>query len=233
MEISMYRRLFFVISTAVLAAVALNAQPKLKVTPGSTFDFGDVYNGNKVERVISVKNIGTDTLNIKEVKAQCGCTAAMMTAKKIAPRDSGQLSISFDTHNYSGRVTKHVYIDSDDTTTAGKTTIEFSANVMTVMDLNPKIFSFNNSKLDSTYTKVVTLTNTSKEAIKLISIENKFDQMKVTTLKNQLMPGEQTQIQAELRATKTGSFQGEVTLVTDHPVQQKFEIKYFAWINRK
>src|ERR1041385_3351827 len=93
--------LFFVTIFLTCVSGAL-AQPKIQAVGGTTYDFGDAYTGNKVDRLITVRNIGTDTLRITDVKAQCGCTAAMMTQKSIAPGDSGKLSISFNTSGYGG-----------------------------------------------------------------------------------------------------------------------------------
>ena len=61
----------------------------------------------------------------------------------------------------------------------------------------------------------------------------KFPMLKVTLMKNQLMPGETTQIQAVWTATKTGTFQGTIQMVTDHTLQPKFDINFYAWVNKK
>jgi hypothetical protein len=51
-------------------------------------------------------------------------------------------------------------------------------------------------------------------------------------MKNSIMPGEEVQLQAEYVAKKAGTYNGFIQLETDHPLQKKFEIKTFAWINR-
>jgi hypothetical protein len=52
-------------------------------------------------------------------------------------------------------------------------------------------------------------------------------------MKNELMPGEKTQLQAEFHPTKTGTFQGAIELKTDHTVQPVLFITYYAWVNKK
>ena len=224
---------YLIVIAFLLSIAGLYGQPKIKAVPGTNIDFGDVYEGTKVERVVTIKNVGTDTLLISEVKAQCGCTATLMTEKKLAPSDSGKLSITFDTHNYGGqKAIKHVYVSSNDTSNA-KYTIEFTANVLNVLDVAPKFLSFDSSKLESTYVKTVTISNPGKESLKILSVETKFDQMKVNLMKNQLMPGEQTQLQAVFHPTKSGTFQGSIDLTTNNPIKPKYEIKFFCWVNRK
>lgn len=221
------------VSLFLLSATAVLAQPKLQVSTGTKIEMGDVYQGQKAERVVYIRNIGTDTLKINEVKAQCGCTATLMTEKNLAPGDSGKLNISFNTTGQNGKVGKEVYVTSNDPQTP-KVSIGFTANVLQALDVAPRYVTFDNVKVDSTYTKVVTITNPSmKESVKILSVDTKMDDVKATLMKNQLMPGESTQLQLVLHPNKPGSQNGVLELVTDHKVQPKFEVKVFAFVNRK
>jgi hypothetical protein len=209
------------------------SQPKIQASGGTTYDFGDAFTGTKVDRVLSVRNVGNDTLKITDVKAGCGCTAVLMTTKNIPPGDSGKLSITFDTHNYGGsKATKQVYVSSNDTTQP-KLTITFSVNVVNILALEPKFFSFSDAKVDSTYTKTITITNPSKDAIRIISVNTNDTELKVDIMKKQLMPGEQTQLQVVFRPTKSGTPQPKIEIVTDNKIQPKFEVPVYAWVNRK
>jgi hypothetical protein len=233
---AMKRSFSLVWVTLFFAAAPLFAQPKLEVVGGTTLDLGDAFAGQKLDHIITVKNIGKDTLHISDVKAQCGCTAAMMSDqdKNLAPKAVGKLSISFDTRNYGGsKVSKQVYISSDDTSNP-RMTVTFTANVVNILDMDPKILSFDNMKLDTSYTRTITITNPSaKNRLKILSVDPKFPMIKVTLMKNELMPGEKTQLQAVFTPTKTGTFQGLIELTTDHTVQPKFNISYYAWVNKK
>src|SRR5947207_6851631 len=132
-SVQMIKHLLFFVTIFFTCLSGALAQPKIQAPGGTTYDFGDAYTGNKVDRLITVRNAGTDTLRISEVKAQCGCTAAMMTQKSIPPGDSGKLSISFNTSGYGGsRPTKQVYITSNDTSQP-KLTITFNVNVVNVL----------------------------------------------------------------------------------------------------
>ncbi len=224
---------FLVIFALLLVSSGLAfAQPKIEVVGGTQIDFGDAYSGTKADRMVDVKNIGSDTLKISEVKAQCGCTAAMMSSTSLAPGQAGKLSISFNTQNYSGHVTKQVYITSNDSGSP-KTTISFNVNVVTILDLNPKFLSFDNSKLDTTYTKVITITNTSKEAVTILSVDNTDESLRISLMKMKLMPGETTQLQAVYHPGKSGTFNGSFDIVTDHKAQPKYNVKWYSWVNRQ
>jgi hypothetical protein len=223
----MITRFILIASIFILTVMGLFAQPRIQVVGGTTFNFGDVYSGTKVTHNAMLKNAGTDTLFIKDVTAQCGCTAAMTSKKILAPSDTGSISITFNTGSYTNKVTKHVYVTSNDTTTP-KLTIEFSANVINVLTVSPNYLTFNIQKNDSTYVKSITLTNTSKSSVKILSVNSKVNGLKATLMKNQLMPGDQTELQAVFRPTKRETMDGIIELTTDHPNQSRIEIKVFG-----
>ena len=229
----MIKNLLSFVTIFLVPISAALGQPKIQATGGPTYDFGDAYTGNKVDRMLTIRNVGNDTLRISDVKAQCGCTAAMMTTTRIAPGDSGKLSISFNTSAYGGsRPTKQVYVSSNDTSQP-KLTITFNVNVINVLNLEPKFFSFNNTKLDTTYIKTITITNPSKDAIKILSVNSSDSEIKVEIMKKQLMPGEQTELQAVFHPTKAGTPQSNIEIVTDNKIQPKFQVPVYSWVNRK
>jgi len=222
-----------VILFVLLAVSCMIAQPKIKVIPGATLDMGDVYQGQKADKIISITNSGNDSLRITEVKAQCGCTATLLSRKIVGPADTSNLAISFDTRNYNGPVTKQVYISSNDSTTP-KLTVQFTANVISVLNASPQMYSFENTKVDSTYKKEITLTNPSKKTtVKILAVEPKFEEIKAVLMKGELKPGEQTQLEVTFQPKKSGSYSGSIELITDNPHQPKFVIKIFTWVNRK
>ncbi len=47
--------------------------------------------------MFEIKNTGTDTLFIRNVRTTCGCTEAKLSNDKIAPNKSSQLKIIYNT----------------------------------------------------------------------------------------------------------------------------------------
>jgi hypothetical protein len=208
---------------AIISAGCVLAQPRITIVPGSEFDFGRVYKGTKAKHSLLVKNTGTDTLNITDVSAQCGCTATLMSKRAIAPNESADLSITFNTAEYDGKVMKHVYVSSNDTS-ASDLEIEFTAYVVQSLTPDPAAVTFMVSKADSTYTSSLTLTNSTPDAIHILSVTSVFDGLQTRLFKNELMPGEQTEMQVSLRPQKIGSYKGTLQLRTDHAAQPVVEI---------
>jgi hypothetical protein len=86
------------------AGFALAAkQPKITFKKDS-WDFGKIKQGDEPAYEFVFKNEGDAVLTIKNVETSCGCTAALVSDKKIA----------FSSRGYSGEVTKYIYVDTDD-----------------------------------------------------------------------------------------------------------------------
>jgi hypothetical protein len=80
----------------------------------TTRDFGKVKQGDILTHEFVFKNEGPDTLVVERVETTCGCTAALVSADKIDPGKEGKIKVSLDTHAYSGRMTRYVYVISND-----------------------------------------------------------------------------------------------------------------------
>ena len=210
----------------VLSFQWIIAQPRITMVPGPEFSFGKVYKGTKAIHVLAIKNVGTDTLIISDVSAQCGCTATILSKSNLGPSESSNLSISFATAGYEGHVTKHVYIDSNDPETS-ELEIEFTADVVQSLRPDPPGITFNVSNADSTYTGELTLTNTTSELIKILSVTTSLEGLNVQLFKNELMPGEQTELQATFHPVKAGMFRSTIELKTNHSAQPKIQIDVF------
>jgi hypothetical protein len=217
----------------IIAAVTAAAQPKIEAVGGTTLDMGNVYAGESVQKIAVIKNTGNDTLRISDVKAQCGCTATLMSEKVLAPNDTGKLSITFNTAGQNGHRSKQVYVMSNDPANP-KLTITFSAEVMSVLDVNPKVLTIDKAKVDSTYTRMITIANPSQtEAVNILSVKGDIPDIKTSLMKNKLAPGESTQLQVTITPTKSGTINGKVEMTTDHKHQQKFDIGVFAFVSKK
>lgn len=114
------------------AAVLVNAQTKGPVITWekSTYDFGDIVQGDKVEHVFKYKNTGADPLIITNVQVTCGCTTPKGWARDpIAPGQSGEITIAFNSLGKFGKQNKIVTIISNAVNPEGSQ-LSFTANVI-------------------------------------------------------------------------------------------------------
>lgn len=80
----------------------------------SQFDFGKVTEGKVVDHTFTFSNNGKGTLEIKDIKTSCGCTAALVSSKSIEPGNNGTLKIELDTANRSGKMSRTITVLSND-----------------------------------------------------------------------------------------------------------------------
>jgi hypothetical protein len=90
------------------------ANAPIAVFPESTFDFGDIKQGQKVEHTFSLKNDGKSELIIRNIRASCGCTAVAPSQKVIAPGTAAPIQVTFDSRGKRGRQTNSVTIITND-----------------------------------------------------------------------------------------------------------------------
>src|SRR5690349_5484799 len=83
------------VSAETTAAPASNQPLTTIALAESSFDFGNIKKGDKVEHVYEVTNTGTNPLVISEVKPGCGCTAGDFTKEPILPGKKGKITLHF------------------------------------------------------------------------------------------------------------------------------------------
>lgn len=89
-------------------------QPKIQFEK-TEHDFGTITEGESVEYIFKFSNAGTDTLVITNVRASCGCTAALVSERVLAPGKSGEIKAVFDSHGRPGKNSKTIAVISNDT----------------------------------------------------------------------------------------------------------------------
>lgn len=95
-----------------------------------THDFGDIYQGDKVEHTFAFTNTGTEPLIITNVQVSCGCTLPKAWPRDpIPPGGKGEVTIAFNSAGKSGRQNKPVTIISNAVNADGSQ-ISFTTNVL-------------------------------------------------------------------------------------------------------
>jgi len=103
--------LFLVSGILSIAQTTTTTQtgPVIKLEETS-HDFGDIYQGEKVNYVFTLTNIGNQPLVLSEVVTTCGCTAPSWYREPIMPGKSGEIQITFNSENKMGRQNKGITI---------------------------------------------------------------------------------------------------------------------------
>src|SRR5688572_22762725 len=95
-----------------------------------THDFGDIFQGDKVEETFKFSNTGTEPLILTNVQVTCGCTTPKGWPRDpILPGGKGELTIAFNSTGKMGKQNKVVTIVSNAVNADGAQ-ISFTANVL-------------------------------------------------------------------------------------------------------
>lgn len=80
----------------------------------NSWNFGKVDQGKVLTHVFIFSNEGDVPLTVNRVRTTCGCTAAIVSEKKIAPGKSGKIEVTLNTRGFEGRLNKYVFVETND-----------------------------------------------------------------------------------------------------------------------
>jgi hypothetical protein len=86
--------------------------PYIQFTEKS-YDFGDIYQGDKVAYTFNFTNTGDSPIVISNVQTTCGCTASCWPREPIAPGKSNKIDITFNSAGKIGMQNKVITIISN------------------------------------------------------------------------------------------------------------------------
>lgn len=82
--------------------------------PRVTYDFGKMQQGAVVDHLFKFYNKGSSKLIIKDIRTSCGCTAAIVKSKELAPGQESELRVQFDSSGKIGKLSRRIMVYSND-----------------------------------------------------------------------------------------------------------------------
>ena len=107
-----YLRTFFLLALFYFGAESLIAQAKIKFDDAKK-NFGFVTKGEVVSLDYTFINEGDAPLIISETKVECSCTSVDFPKQPIAPKQSGKITVKFDTKTVYDRQDRIVEVISN------------------------------------------------------------------------------------------------------------------------
>lgn len=190
-----------IITVVLFVAGLAQAQPKIEVVGGTYFDFGKIYRGKIAERIVTIKNVGTETLQLGQIQASCGCTGTVVSNTSIPPGKTGEIKITFNSTNFSDSIHKSVTINSN-AVNAPQVVVQFAGYVVQEISVTPQQFWFRDAEVGRPAWATIKLINNSTEPITLTSYETALQGFSLKLPKEPIEPGETIDLTAELKAVK-------------------------------
>lgn len=101
------------IAVFIFAGFAVQAQETAKIEfKSEVIDYGEIMKGSDGIRVFEFTNTGTVPLIITDVTSSCGCTIPERPEDPIAPGETGEIKVKYDT-NIIGPIRKTVTVYSN------------------------------------------------------------------------------------------------------------------------
>ncbi len=123
----------------------LLAQPRLvmenEVAWGTVIPPTPKKEDQQIHRTVAITNAGDSTLEIGEVRVQCGCTSAPLDKKRLAPGEQTSMHISVSLPAGSGTFSKYVTVFSNDP--SGAHVLRLKADVVRPIQLESGFLAFN------------------------------------------------------------------------------------------
>lgn len=79
----------------------------------STYDFGSIPEGEIVTHTYSFTNTGSEPLIISDAKGSCGCTVPKKPTAPIAPGETGEIVVEFNSKNKRGKRNQKVTLTAN------------------------------------------------------------------------------------------------------------------------
>lgn len=204
--------------------------PRLELS-ASTWDFGTVWQGlPKPSTTVTVKNAGTAPLEIGDVESSCGCTVATKPKSPLAPGESTQMTVTYDSVKRRGPARQTITLLTNDPHNP-RVPFQVRGAVRPLFEAKPiEELAFGRVFEDSVETRSIEIKNlyTEKMVLKLAPGQD-FGSFDVEL--RELEPGQRYELQARTRPPLTlGIPDAHIKLTTSLERFPTFDIVAFATV---
>ena len=185
------------------------------------YDFGSALEGTMVSHTFTIKNTGEGYLDIRGVKTSCGCTTGQPSSMHVAPGDTSDIAVSFDTHFQKGHQVRTITAYTNDPNNP-QVAMTMQGIVKKQVEAVPGEISFGDVKRGTEQTKEVVVNdlNPARGTFSVGPVSNSNSAIKVEQEKRpDGKPGALLRVSL-LKTMPVGPFDDTVKIITNRvPVQ--------------
>ena len=196
--------------------------PKI-VVEKDVHDFGDINPNSEQTCQFNFSNQGKGVLEIEKVQSTCGCTVPELNKKTYLPGESGTINVTYRPGQRSGKITKHLYILSNDKQNH-RAQLTIMANVVRKVSYTPKHFKL---RLDEENAGVgdITIKSLNEKAFAISKIQIKPDCMSIDY--DPAVEATEFVLKPHVDMDKIKDIKsGTIIIKTTHPSQESISIPF-------
>ncbi|MCC6414644.1 MAG: DUF1573 domain-containing protein [Opitutaceae bacterium] len=125
----MFQRLILCLLFVGLIVSARGSNAPLAFTPAEVV-FDRLPQQIVARAEVTVRNTTTQTVRVLGTQADCSCTTSQLALPVLSPGQTTTMTVQFESRNYSGKVTRHIQLETD----AGTQTLAVHATVAPYAD---------------------------------------------------------------------------------------------------
>ena len=193
-----------------------------------TFDFGTVDSGTMIKHDYVFTNVGSQTLEVTNVRPGCGCTTANTWDKKVEPGKTGIIPIQFNSAGYGGSVMKTITVSCNDPQQTN-VILQLKGTLWKPIDVNPAFAMFNvYPDTQTNETKVIRIVSNLQEPLTLSdpTCSNKAFEVTLKTVKE----GKEFALQVTLVPPLTNTLNTPITLKTSSDKMPVLNVTAYAMV---
>ncbi len=225
-------RCYLLLLLLLLSCGSVFADP-LVVVDRLNYDFGEIIQGAKIDTIFRFQNSGDQVLEISRLRSSCGCTAALLSTKKLVPGAIGELRVTFDSGGFRGAVQKRVTFETND---PKHTVVTFGlqGKVKAELFLQPSRINWGIVKGNMPLQTELEVVNNSKEVITLQKPTSTSAGIVAELSSLRIAPGEQSQLKvtAEFPAGKK-RLAGYILIKSDFPSHPQLKVPVSARLSQQ
>ena len=135
------------------------------------FDFGKVSGSEVVKHDFVFTNVGTASLEIKDVQVGCGCTTAGTWDRQVEPGQTGVIPLQFNPAGFSGTVMKPATVTCNDPGQSN-VVLYLKSMVWKPFDVVPATTIFNvTTETQTNETRIVRIVSNLEEPVELSDLQ--------------------------------------------------------------
>lgn len=222
----------YILILLVFVALVLNVSPCL-AAPALVFeainhDFGEITQGETLTYTYRFHNNGDQVLEIGQLRSSCGCTAALISTRRLEPGMMGELQLSFDSHGFRDRVHKTVSFDTNDPNHPTVTLI-LEGLVKAELFVSPQRINWGRVKAGTALRTIVDVVNNSAQEITLRSPTTTNPDIAVLLSAETIAAGETVSLEVTANfPQKTKRLAGYVILLSNFPAVPELKVPVSA-----